>query len=87
MSDDDEEVRRTVGTHQHSQPFFLFRLHTEPFYIKDFLFSSLALRVFSDVMIKTRKSQGNRTTVRRGESFSRREVEAAGFDSLSFALG
>ena len=52
MSDDDEEVRRTVGTHQHSQPFFLFlfRLHTEPFYIKDFLFSSLALRVFSEVL-------------------------------------
>ena len=59
MSDDDEEVRRTVGTHQHSQPFFLFlfRLHTEPFYIKDFLFSSLALRVFSDVMIKSRNEQ------------------------------
>ena len=53
MSDDDEEeVRRTVGTHQHSQPFFLFlfRLHTEPFYIKDFLFSSLALRVFLEVL-------------------------------------
>ena len=59
MSDDDEEVRRTVGTHQHSQPFFLFlfRLHTVPFYIKDFLFSSLALRVFSDVMIKSRNEQ------------------------------
>ena len=60
MSDDDEEeVRRTVGTHQHSQPFFLFlfRLHTEPFYIKDFLLSSLALRVFSDVMIKSRNEQ------------------------------
>ena len=59
MSDDDEEVRRTVGTHQHSQPFFLFlfRLHTEPFYIKVFLFSSLALRVFSDVMIKSRNEQ------------------------------